>query len=205
MKTPCDHYFCSECLSSIFKQKVQNEIDCPVCTEPLDVKFVTGTDKRFSAQIMALTVHCEKCQAEGLYKDMGSHRCCMIKAFSSAEQPKDSRPPEKSLPKSASTNTSPMDLDLTVFGQIETAVPVVSGSSTNGASTLVDASNLALNSNILLTPVATQSTPAMSPLHSDTHTPRHHRQQTPRPAKTTACMTVQTTPTIDTSFNTVPA
>jgi hypothetical protein len=77
VKTPCEHYFCSFCLSKKFKEAMKNSIPCPSCTTKVEFQNVKSVDNRFKLQILSLRVKCHTCGEEMSVSSAHSHVCIM--------------------------------------------------------------------------------------------------------------------------------
>ena len=53
--TKCN-YFCSVCLSDMFKRNRQNDIKCPICNKNVNFKDIEGTDMAFRSILSDLMV-----------------------------------------------------------------------------------------------------------------------------------------------------
>ncbi len=75
VKTACDHYYCAECLTFVFKNALSNDIPCPVCKEIICYKEVLPADRRFRAQLLMLQLKCGDCHLEQTFQALTNHEC----------------------------------------------------------------------------------------------------------------------------------
>lgn len=75
VKTPCEHYFCALCLSSIYKTEKRNTIHCPICKQNVGFHDIKSVDERFQLQIMSLSVICQKCKEITTMECAKRHTC----------------------------------------------------------------------------------------------------------------------------------
>ena len=75
VKTACDHYFCSTCLSLVFKKAHKNNVDCPICFRNVDYQDIKKVDDRFKVQLLALRVRCVKCKHIQRLSNVHEHKC----------------------------------------------------------------------------------------------------------------------------------
>ena len=78
VKTKChprEHYFCSVCLSQVFKKYLSGEISCPVCQAEIVFQDVHATDWMFRRQLSLLKVKCVHCLQATTAGNMKHHTC----------------------------------------------------------------------------------------------------------------------------------
>ena len=69
------HYFCSLCLSHLFKNRKTNSVNCPVCQCEVKYKNVSPVDSYFQTALSCLSVICRSCKKITSYNEMPSHEC----------------------------------------------------------------------------------------------------------------------------------
>ena len=74
VRTGC-HYYCSHCMSDIFKSARQNCVQCPDCMKNVAFDKVTAIDTQFRNILCNLEVQCSKCNLTGDYTDLLVHNC----------------------------------------------------------------------------------------------------------------------------------
>ena len=78
VKSECDHYFCSTCLSKTFQATESNTINCQVCNSALQYKNMTPADQRFRIQILTLQVCCTLCSRHMDNQSIINHNCTPV-------------------------------------------------------------------------------------------------------------------------------
>ncbi len=68
VQTPCEHNFCSTCLSSWFKLKKASQVPCPVCRQMVHLNQVSQCPRVLRLQLFSLLVACVKCGTVGILK-----------------------------------------------------------------------------------------------------------------------------------------
>ena len=75
MRTLCNHYFCSQCLSQAFQCKQTDYIMCPECQSIVHFTVIKVAEERFQQQLAYLDVQCIKCQKVGPLCTFTLHFC----------------------------------------------------------------------------------------------------------------------------------
>ena len=72
--TDCGHYFCSICLSGVFKNASSNIIHCPTCECIVHFDDIQPIQKKFKEQLLDLNVKCLCCDKSESYQRI--HHIC---------------------------------------------------------------------------------------------------------------------------------
>ena len=72
--TKCDHYFCSVCLSYVFKNLSSNTVQCPTCESIVHLDDVQPIQNKFKEQLLDLNVRCQLCDFSETYQKI--HHVC---------------------------------------------------------------------------------------------------------------------------------
>ena len=75
VQTPCEHNFCSQCLSQWFRYKTSNDVACPVCQTNVGYSDVTASPRILKFQLTTLSTVCTQCGTIGKLTKMASHTC----------------------------------------------------------------------------------------------------------------------------------
>ena len=75
VQTPCEHYFCTECLSSVFVNNLTNTVPCPVCKTSVEYGHVKVAGLRFTVQLSELQVRCTLCSSVESLENIQNHSC----------------------------------------------------------------------------------------------------------------------------------
>ncbi|XP_038052527.1 V(D)J recombination-activating protein 1-like [Patiria miniata] len=75
VQTPCEHVFCSTCLSKCFQFASCHKINCPTCKQTLDFQEVTKIPRILNVQLDNLTVICHNCTQIGRLSQLVDHDC----------------------------------------------------------------------------------------------------------------------------------
>ena len=98
VKTQCEHYFCSTCMSRMFSSSPTDNIHCPVCETIVSEDDVMSADKWFRTQLLTLDVVCKKCQNYFIFSAFNDHVCTYDLS---------------SIPSSSASNHVDMDMEIT--------------------------------------------------------------------------------------------
>lgn len=75
VRSKCDHYFCSECLSNLFLFRKTGTVDCPICHKAIRRDEIKVADERFKQQLSNIEVVCKKCKYTGPMYTIIFHNC----------------------------------------------------------------------------------------------------------------------------------
>ena len=189
VKSQCEHYFCSSCLSDLFKQKLANFVKCPVCDETIDFQQVSCVEKRFREQLFTLPVRCKICKQTGVYRDIMLHTCEDISSSESNEMV-------------ASTSETPVhDSNLATPITDDSQAPQTTNNNANETETgnIIETISPIMSPNTSGVPIIRSNTQISPPTHPAEVA--HSTPETQRNATQNRTAEVQTTPSIDTTLN----
>ena len=75
VQTPCEHYFCSLCLSNLFKYNKSSTVKCPICQHEVSFSDVRESPRLLHVQIKSLDVVCWLCSSIGKLQNLLHHSC----------------------------------------------------------------------------------------------------------------------------------
>ena len=119
--TNCGHYFCSLCLSGVFKNASSNTIHCPTCECIVHFDDIQLIQKKFKEQLLDLNVKCLMCDKSESYQrihyicsrtisqslDMNATECDFLNSIMVQSTPKSGIHLSSNAQTSAEIQTSP--------------------------------------------------------------------------------------------------
>ena len=78
VQTPCEHYFCSSCLSDYFKFMENSSVKCPSCQQVVTFNNVTESPRLLQVQLKNLDVVCYTCSTIGKLVNLTHHSCAQL-------------------------------------------------------------------------------------------------------------------------------
>ena len=75
VQTPCQHNFCTTCLSNYFTHNKVAKIKCPVCLVSIHVNNITASPRLLCVQLDNLDVACITCHNIGKICKFVNHQC----------------------------------------------------------------------------------------------------------------------------------
>ncbi|XP_072043953.1 V(D)J recombination-activating protein 1-like [Amphiura filiformis] len=73
ISTPCNHHFCSLCMSKLFQIKRSSTVNCPSCEDTIKFDDVRAISYTFQLHFENLKIQCSKCKATVPLRT--SHNC----------------------------------------------------------------------------------------------------------------------------------
>ena len=74
----CQHSFCSDCLTQLFKFNADTSVPCPICNNNISYRLVQPCPRFLHVQLESVTVFCSNCKLEGQLSSTRDHVCPTI-------------------------------------------------------------------------------------------------------------------------------
>ena len=71
----CEHMFCSQCISGLFKVKQTTNVPCPTCRTQANFTNITRPNLQITTRLRELVVACHKCNHCDSLESMATHKC----------------------------------------------------------------------------------------------------------------------------------